>query len=366
MTGTAFPASSIALATPWSDDLLGDAEIEAIFAPAAELIRLRSVMSAWIEAGADVGELSGEASIEAKKAVAETKLPGGALRAGVARDGVVVPVLVELLRDGLPAQAANAIHNGMTSQDVLDASATLRACAVLDICEGRLVDVVRKLTSMREAFGDYRLPLRTRYQHARDGRAGVRFDAWVGPLYRSVAEVEALRTSISQVAVGGPAGEGVEGDGPRRRVARYAERLGLRAAPQRHAQRDGWFDLGAWHAGLCGALGKIGVDICLMAQGGDAEIDMRGLGGSSSMPHKRNPVKAEALVAVARCVGPDLATLQGAMLHEQERSGSAWTAEWIALPRLQMSTGVALYLASEVLSLCTRIGTPNLEQRLIT
>ena len=82
---------------------------------------------------------------------------------------------------------------------------------------------------------------------------------------------------------------------------------------------------------ISGSLGKIGQDICLLAQAGD-EIALEGGGKSSAMPHKQNPVLAELLVTLARYNATQISGMHHALIHEQERSGAAWTLEWMILP----------------------------------
>ncbi|TIW46444.1 MAG: 3-carboxy-cis,cis-muconate cycloisomerase, partial [Mesorhizobium sp.] len=95
------------------------------------------------------------------------------------------------------------------------------------------------------------------------------------------------------------------------------------------------------------SLGKFGHDIALMGQAG-TDIKLSAGGGSSAMPHKQNPVKAEALVALARFNATQLAGMHQALVHEQERSGAAWTLEWLILPQMVVATAGALRLAAEL------------------
>ncbi len=93
-----------------------------------------------------------------------------------------------------------------------------------------------------------------------------------------------------------------------------------------------------------------------MAQQGVDDIALSGGGGSSAMPHKQNPVSAEAMVSLARFVAGQQGVLAQALVHEQERSGSAWALEWMTLPAMAESTGAALNAARPVLKNVARIG----------
>jgi 3-carboxy-cis,cis-muconate cycloisomerase len=96
--------------------------------------------------------------------------------------------------------------------------------------------------------------------------------------------------------------------------------------------------------------------VALMAQGGN-EIALAGGGGSSAMPHKRNPVAAEALTALARFNATQLSGMHQALVHEQERSGAAWTLEWLLLPQMVTATAGALRLALDLAGRVETLGS---------
>ncbi|TIV46791.1 MAG: 3-carboxy-cis,cis-muconate cycloisomerase, partial [Mesorhizobium sp.] len=137
--------------------------------------------------------------------------------------------------------------------------------------------------------------------------------------------------------------------------AALAAKLGLADAPQWHSQRDALAEFAGWLSLVAGSLGKFGQDIALMAQG-ESDIKLAGAGGSSAMPHKQNPVKAEALVALARFSATQLSGVHQALVHEQERSGAAWTLEWLILPQMVVATAAALRLAAELAGRIESIG----------
>jgi 3-carboxy-cis,cis-muconate cycloisomerase len=100
--------------------------------------------------------------------------------------------------------------------------------------------------------------------------------------------------------------------------------------------------LAAWLSLVTGSLGKMGQDVALAAQSELGEIRLAGGGGSSAMPHKVNPVGAEALVTLARFNATLLAGMHQSLVHENERSGAAWTLEWMLLPQMLMACAAAL------------------------
>jgi 3-carboxy-cis,cis-muconate cycloisomerase len=93
-----------------------------------------------------------------------------------------------------------------------------------------------------------------------------------------------------------------------------------------------------------------------MAQNEMAEIALAGGGASSAMAHKQNPVQAEVLVSLARFNAVQLSGLHQALVHEQERSGAAWTLEWLILPQMLNATGIALLHGQALLGQVTRVG----------
>ena len=137
--------------------------------------------------------------------------------------------------------------------------------------------------------------------------------------------------------------------------AALAQHLGLADHQQWQSQRTTIADLAHILSLISGSLGKFGQDIALLAQAGD-EIELSGGGSSSAMPHKHNPVAAEALVALARFNAVQLSGIHQSMVHEQERSGAAWTLEWMILPQMVIACGASLRLASTLVGQIKRLG----------
>jgi 3-carboxy-cis,cis-muconate cycloisomerase len=108
-----------------------------------------------------------------------------------------------------------------------------------------------------------------------------------------------------------------------------------------HAARDGVAELGGWLALVTGSLGKLGQDLMLLGQSEVGEVTAGAGGGSSTMPHKANPVAAEALVTLARLNAGRVGDLHQAVLHAEERDGSALGLEWFALPAMCAAAGAA-------------------------
>jgi 3-carboxy-cis,cis-muconate cycloisomerase len=282
------------------------------------------------------------------------------LAAGMARDGVVVPELIRQLRAAVKRDHADAVHFGATSQDAIDTSMVLRMRAICELLSQRCKALIVRIKELEKQFGAYRIEARTRMQIARPIRARERLARWRRTLDELAKTPDREKLRWYALQFGGPTG--TLDDYGSRGVAvanELAKRLNL-SSPAENWQTDRGrvVAVAAWLSQLTGALGKIGADICLMAQNEIAEVALADAdaGGSSSMAHKRNPVKAEILVALARHSATLLGAMHQALVHEQERSGAAWTLEWLTLPQMCMNAGAATRIAGELFASIERFG----------
>lgn len=341
---------------PYLSGLLGDEEIAGFFSAAAELEAMLAfeVALARVQADEDIIPRSAAARIAD---VAHHFSPDvAALRDAVARDGVVVPEFVRQLREAVGAEAAAHVHFGATSQDVIDSALMIRLSRIAAILVRRLELQVEGLNELEARHGKRSLMGRTRMQAAIEITVSDRIAAWRQPLER---HIEALDLAIERrfpIQFGGAAGTlekfGDRGPGLR---ALLADALGLADVPQWHSQRDRIVSFADLLSLITGSLGKFGQDVALMAQDAE-EIRLAGGGGSSAMPHKQNPVSAEALVTLARFNATALSGLHHSLVHEQERSGSAWTLEWMLLPQMIVAAGTSTRLAVGLVRAIASIG----------
>ncbi|MDA8870198.1 3-carboxy-cis,cis-muconate cycloisomerase [Rhizobiaceae bacterium] len=338
-------------------ELFGDAEIRTEFGVDAFVSRMTAFETAWTTALRQCG-LVGEADAEMALAAIDT-FTRMDFSSGSDRDGLPVPELVAALREGLPDGAARAIHTGSTSQDVLDTAMVLTCLRVLDISTGRLARILAGLERLGDRFGDEPLMARTRMQAALPATVGLRVGAWRRPLAQHLARAETLKATLGVVQIGGPIGtREVPADHAEACVESVADALGLGTGPVWHSDRSRMVEFGHWLTLVTGSLGKIGQDLALMAQQGVDEIALSGGGGSSAMAHKQNPIAAEAMVTLSRFVAGQQGVLAQALVHEQERSGTAWALEWLTLPAMAEATGASLRHAGALLASVERMGTP--------
>jgi 3-carboxy-cis,cis-muconate cycloisomerase len=332
-----------------------DPEIAAELDADAFTSHMLAFEEAWTQALLEVGEVSTADASAALKAISAFESVHHATGSKV--DGLPVPAFVRSLRAGLEEGPAKAIHTGSTSQDVIDTAMALTLLRIESIISERLTKVARLVEELCGTFGDAPLMARTRMQAALPATAGIRLSAWLRAIDGQIERAATARREIAIVQIGGPIGLRSEPVGKGEAVAEIvAKELGLSVTPVWHTDRSAPVQFGHWLTLVSGTLGKIGQDIVLMTQQGIDEIVLKGGGSSSAMPHKQNPVGAEAMVTLARFVATQQGALAQSMIHEQERSGSAWALEWLTLPAMAEATGASLNHCLEILGQIERIG----------
>lgn len=341
---------------PYLSGLLGDEAVAAEFSVAADIRAMLSFEAALARAEAQHGVIPYAAADRITEACRGFSPDVAALRRATATDGVVVPELVRQLRLAVGEKAEGYVHFGATSQDVIDTSLMLRLKAIAELFSARLGTVVSALDECGRQWGARPLTGRTRMQAAIPITVADRLRSWSEPLLDHQDRLDAMEEDLFAVQFGGAAGT-LEKLGNKADAVRgtLAEELSLVDCPQWHSQRSAIADFAHLLSLITGGLGKFGQDVALMAQAGD-EIVLSGGGASSAMPHKQNPVAAEVLVTLARFNATQVSAAHQALVHEQERSGAAWTLEWLTLPQIVGATAAALRLAAELAGDIRRLG----------
>jgi 3-carboxy-cis,cis-muconate cycloisomerase len=329
--------------SPILSALLGDAEAAAHFSIEADIRAMLAFESALARAQASLALIPSEAATRIAIVCDAFSPDLSGLAEGAARDGVVAPALVKQLRAEIGAPHDVHVHRGATSQDVIDTSLVLRLKPALALLETRLSALIGSLRALETSQGAKRLMGRTRMQRALPIRASDKLRGWRAPLERHGARLGELRPRVLVAQLGGPVGVRGDLDGKGEAVAaELARLLLLGAGPCWHVERDALGELASWTSLLSGSLGKIGADVALMAQNEIGEVRLAEGGGSSAMAHKSNPVRAEALVTLARFNAALLGAQHQALVHENERSGAAWALEWLTLPQMIVAAAAGL------------------------
>ncbi|HUY46428.1 MAG TPA: 3-carboxy-cis,cis-muconate cycloisomerase [Streptosporangiaceae bacterium] len=270
--------------------------------------------------------------------------------------GNPVPALVRELSRMLPPGAAAAVHQGATSQDIIDTAAMLLAKQAMAVVTADLAGAAAAAARLAAAHRDTVMIGRTLLQQAVPVTFGLVAAGWLTGLDEARAALARVAATRLAVQFGGAAGTlaPLGGNGPEI-AALLAAELGLPAPTLPwHTDRLRVTEIGGACAGVTGVLGKIARDVTLLAQSEVGEVraggDAGGRGGSSAMPHKRNPVAAIAVLGCTRQVPGLLATLAAAAEHEQQRAAGAWHAEWEPFSDLLRLTGSAASWGAELLT----------------
>lgn len=342
---------------PFLSGLLGDEETARHLAAEADIAAMLQFEKALTTAEMKAGLVPDDKGHQIVNTCRTFQPAMQALMDGVAKDGVVVPTLVKQLKSAVGGEAAAFVHFGATSQDVTDSSLMLRLSVILPLFKTRLTGILEHLDALGDRFGPRKVMGFTRMQAAIPITVKDRIASWRAPLQRDLERLSHMIERGLPLQFGGAAGN-LDQLGEKAGEVRQllAAELGLKDQPQWQSQRDIIADLANLLSLVTGGLGKLGQDVALMAQMGD-EIQMSGGGGSSAMAHKQNPVAAEALVSLARFNAVQLSGIHQALVHEQERSGAAWTLEWLLLPDMLMATGSSLLLSHRLLGQIRSLGT---------
>ncbi|MER6424923.1 3-carboxy-cis,cis-muconate cycloisomerase [Streptomyces sp. NPDC001137] len=266
------------------------------------------------------------------------------------------------------ARAAEFVHRGSTSQDVLDTGTMLVAHRVLGIIRADLGRTAAALAGLAARHRDTPAVARTLALHAVPTTFGLRAAGWRQLVLDAESRLARVHENGLPVSLGGAAGTlagyleyaAVDTEARQPEPGKYVDRLvdayavetGLaRPVLPWHALRTPVADLAAALAFTAGALGKIAVDVQSLARtevGEVAEPGGAGRGSSSAMPHKRNPVLATLLRSAALQVPALAGALTQCLVSEDERSAGAWHAEWQLLRECLRLAGGAAHTAVEL------------------
>jgi 3-carboxy-cis,cis-muconate cycloisomerase len=332
-------------------------------APLAELFSDDSVLWAMLNFEAALARVEGKLGIiprSAAQAISSAarsaNLDASAIAAEAPRSGTpAIPFLrafMEAVRAQSPA-AGGFVHWGATSQDLCDTALVLLLQKAEKIFAADLLRLERALQRLSQQHRRTLMLGRTWLQAAPPVTFGLKAAGWYGAVHRGHQRLTAAFEDCLVLQFGGASGTlaALGKDGPRIAQA-LAEELKL-ACPEApwHTQRDRLASLICACGVLAGSLGKMARDITLLSQNEIAEVAEpggAGRGGSSTMPHKQNPVGSVVAQAAALRVPGLVSSFLSAMVQEHERAAGGWQAEWPIVSGVVQNTGLAIACMAEV------------------
>jgi len=348
-------------------------EVTEIFSDQSLISYMIQAEVALAKAQAQVGVIPQSAadSIEAiaQTALAEIDFSALATATGLAGN-IAIPFVKQLtaIVKQHDEDAARYVHWGATSQDILDTACILQCRDALQWVECSVQQNYQTALAQAQVYRDQVMIGRTWLQQALPITLGHKFARWASAFKRDLDRIQAMKARVLAVQLGGAVGSLASLlDQGSAVVEAFAQQLQLSAPSCTwHGERDRIVEIASVLGMIVGNTGKMARDWSLMMQTEIAEVfepTAKGRGGSSTMPHKRNPVAAASVLAAANRVPVLMASLYQSMVQEHERSLGAWHAEWLALPEIFQLCAGALSRTLDVLQ-GMEVNTENMQRNL--
>ena len=300
-------------------------------------LRIESAIATAGAASSVVATSSAEAVVAACLAGVVSPLD---LQQSLAEHATPIVGLVDKLRDAVPAEAREALHIGATSQDIVDTANMLAARDVAECIAADSLAVAQGLVIMAREFRSTPMIGRTLGQHA----LAITCGAWAALRLRAIGDAAAHLVdevaSCAVVQLGGPVGTSGALTGA------VARQLGLAVPPTSwHSSRGGVARIASAAAIVAGELGALAADVITLTSSDIAEFGVAHPGGSSAMPHERNPASAVNAAACAHRVPGAAATVLAMMPQSLQRDPGRLLAEWGAFGEVMQLTAATAHHA---------------------
>ncbi|WP_202304275.1 3-carboxy-cis,cis-muconate cycloisomerase [Dryocola clanedunensis] len=338
--------------------LLRGSTLTAIFCDERTLQGMLEFEAALAKAQAKCGAIpESAASVIAGECRAEKFDAEKLARSAASAGNLAIPLVRQLTANvrQQDEQAARYVHWGATSQDAIDTGMVLQIRDALAAAENLLAQLTEVLAEQAESHQHSVMPGRTWMQHALPITFGLKLAGTLDALLRWQERLQQLKPRVLVLQLGGAAGTlaSLKEQGEEIAQALSLELELAQADTPWHTQRDRFLEVAGWFAGVSSTLGKFASDFALLMQTEVAEVGepvAEGRGGSSTMPHKRNPVGCAAVLnAVTRIPGL-MATMYASQIQQHERALGGWQAEWETLPELAMLAGGIMQTSLDLLN----------------
>ncbi|NDZ14162.1 3-carboxy-cis,cis-muconate cycloisomerase [Variovorax sp. WS11] len=349
MSSTSFPMASTVVDSILFRDAFGTAKMRSLFSDRALIQRYIDVEVALAKAEARVGVIPREAAETIARESTIERIDFDHMREETDIVGYpILPLVHQLV--AMCGEAGRYVHWGATTQDIMDSAVALQVRDALDGIDADIRELRAILAGLAKKYRNTPMAGRTHLQQALPVTFGYKAAIWLAMFDRHQQRLAELRPRVAVVEFAGAAGTLASlGDKGFEVQQAMAEELGLGVpATTWHVARDGFAEAVNLLALVTGSLGKIALDIMIMASTEFAEVYepfVKGRGASSTMPQKRNPISSELMLAASKAVRQHAGLMVDAMVQDFERATGPWHAEWIAIPESFILTAGALHQA---------------------
>ncbi|MGF6727610.1 3-carboxy-cis,cis-muconate cycloisomerase [Paraburkholderia sp. GAS41] len=349
MTSRTIPMASTVVDSILFRDAFGTAKMRALFSDFALVQRYIDVEVALAKAEARLGVIPSDAAEMIARESTIDRIDFEHMREETDIVGYpILPLVHQLV--GMCGEAGRYVHWGATTQDIMDTAVSLQVRDALDLIDSDIRDLRTILVGLAKKHRDTPMAGRTHLQQALPITFGYKVAIWLAMFDRHQQRLAELRPRVAVVGFAGAAGTlaslGDKGFEVQKALADELK-LGVPATTW-HVARDGFAEAVNLLTLVTGSLGKIALDIMIMASTEFAEVYepfVKGRGASSTMPQKRNPISSELMLAAAKAVRQQAGLMVDAMIQDFERATGPWHAEWIAIPESFILSAGALHQA---------------------
>ncbi len=345
----AFPTSTTVLDSILFRDAFGTPLMREVFSDFSLISRYVEVEIALAQAEARCGVIPPEAAAEIARRADVSSLDFDLLRRETDLVGYpILPLVQQLVKQC--GEAGRYVHWGATTQDIMDSAVILQVRDGLSIIEADISALRGILADLSRRYRDTPMAGRTHLQQALPVTFGYKTAIWLAMFDRHAERLEQLKPRVLVGQFAGAAGTLASlGDRGFDVQRAFCQQLGLGIPVSTwHVARDGLAEVVNFFGLVTGSLGKIALDIMIMASTEFAELCepfVKGRGASSTMPQKRNPISSELMLAACKGVRQHAGLMLDAMVQDFERATGPWHAEWMAIPESFVLTAGALHQA---------------------
>lgn len=328
-------------------------EVAFIFSDESLLRYFLKVEGALAKVQGDLSVIPKEAAVKIQQVANTDFLNNATFLKKTAIVGFPIVALTEQLNKA-SGKHGRYVHWGATTQDIMDTALILQLKETLKCIEEELEKIIKALITLTKKYRNTIMVGRSQMQHGLPITFGFKSALWLFPILEHIEQLRVLQKNSLYVQFGGAVGTlaSLKTEGVKVRKA-LAKELELNEPKiSWHSSREVLIEIMHRITAISGTLGKIGKDISLLSQTEIGEVQEQrvdGRGISSTMPQKRNPISAQALLISARNTTNYMNILYQALLNDHERGTSIWQSEWMAIPNLLIHAAGGIGIASDLL-----------------